>query len=104
MLDGLETMTGKTIQIYLPDGNPRGIRIAEVTSRTVQAIQFPRAMLAEAGRREELNNVCLYVLVGEIESKRRIYIGETEGLIDRLSRHNRDKDFWTESVVFISKT
>jgi hypothetical protein len=24
---------GKTIQIYLPDGNPRGIKIADITSR-----------------------------------------------------------------------
>jgi hypothetical protein len=27
---------GKTIQIYLPDGNPRGVKIAEFTSRTMQ--------------------------------------------------------------------
>ncbi len=26
--------TGKTIQIYLPDGNPRGLKIADITSRT----------------------------------------------------------------------
>ena len=36
---------GKTIQIYLPDGNPRSIKIAEITSRTVQAILIPRANL-----------------------------------------------------------
>jgi hypothetical protein len=28
----------KTIQIFLPDGDPRGIRIAEITTRIVQAI------------------------------------------------------------------
>lgn len=27
--------TGKTIQIFQPGSNPRGIRIAEFTSRTV---------------------------------------------------------------------
>ena len=29
---------GKTIQIFLADGNPRGVKIAEFTSRTIQAV------------------------------------------------------------------
>lgn len=29
---------GKNIQIFIPDGNPRGIKIAEITSRNVQSI------------------------------------------------------------------
>ncbi len=44
----------KTIQIFLPDGNARSIRIAEITSRTVQAIQIPRSKVAEAGKRDEI--------------------------------------------------
>jgi hypothetical protein len=31
-------MSGKTIQIFLPDGNPRSVKIAEITSRTVQVL------------------------------------------------------------------
>ena len=31
---------GKTIQIYLPDGNPRGLKIAEITSRTIQEFYY----------------------------------------------------------------
>ncbi|MEO1878335.1 MAG: hypothetical protein ABGX40_00025 [Methylococcales bacterium] len=38
---------GKTIQIYLPDGNPRSLKIAEITSRTVSAILVPRFKLDE---------------------------------------------------------
>ena len=33
----MTTATAKTIQIYLPTGEPRGIRIAEITTRIVQA-------------------------------------------------------------------
>ena len=33
------TPTPKTIQIYLPGGDPRGIRVAEVTTRIVQVTQ-----------------------------------------------------------------
>ena len=33
--------TPKTIQIFLPGGDPRGIRIAEITTRIVQVIEAP---------------------------------------------------------------
>ena len=48
---------GKTIQIFLPDGNPRSIRIAEITSRIVQAVLIPRSKLEDATQRDELSNV-----------------------------------------------
>ena len=56
--------SGKTIQIYIPDGSPRGIRIAEITSRTVQAILIPRSNLEDAFARDELNSVGVYFLIG----------------------------------------
>jgi len=37
--------TPKTIQIFLPGGDPRGVRIAEITTRTVQVIEVPRSLL-----------------------------------------------------------
>lgn len=33
------TLAPKNVQIYLPDGDPRGIRVAEVTTRIVQVTQ-----------------------------------------------------------------
>jgi len=36
---------GKTLQTYLPEGTPSGIRIAELTTRIVQAIAIPRTKL-----------------------------------------------------------
>jgi hypothetical protein len=56
---------GKTIQIFLPDGNPRGVKIAEFTSRTIQAVLVPRAQLEFASSWEELSNVGLYFLFGD---------------------------------------
>lgn len=58
---------GKTIQIFLPDGNPRSLKIAEITSRTVQAILIPRSILDEAAKRPELDNVGIYLLFGIIK-------------------------------------
>ena len=35
----------QTIQIFLPLGDPRGIRVAEITTRIVQLIEVPRPQL-----------------------------------------------------------
>jgi len=97
---------GKTIQIYLPDGNPRGIRIAEITSRTIQAALIPRSTLEQAAKRDELKNVGVYFLVGaaEAEGRSQLYVGEAEDCLTRLQQHNRTKDFWTHALVVCSKT
>ncbi len=95
---------GKTIQIYLPDGNPRGLKIADITSRTVLAILIPRPKLVDAAKRNELNNVGVYLLFGNEEAKPKVYIGEAENCLSRIKQHNKSKDFWTHAVAFISKT
>jgi predicted GIY-YIG superfamily endonuclease len=95
---------GKTIQIYLPDGNPRGLKIAEITSRTVQAILIPRSVLDEASKRPELDNVGVYLLFGSSDTQPLVYIGEAENCLSRLKQHNKSKDFWTHAVAFVSKT
>jgi hypothetical protein len=95
---------GKTIQIFLPEGNPRGVKIAEITSRTVQAILFPRSLLSEVSKRPELDNVGIYILIGLSDSEQKVYIGEAENCLNRLKQHNQSKEFWTHAIVFISKT
>ena len=96
----------KTIQIFLPDGNARSIRIAEVTSRTVQAIQIPRSKLAEAGQREEVRNVGVYFLFGDADEGglETVYIGEAEDCFERLKQHKQSKSFWRSAIVVVSKT
>lgn len=98
--------SGTTIQIFLPDGNPRSLKIAEITSRTVQAILIPRAKLDYAETRKEVNNVCVYFLVGNVdeESIPLLYVGEAEDCISRLKQHNRQKDFWSVAIAIVSKT
>ena len=96
--------TGKTIQIFLPYGNPRGVKIADITSRTVLSVLVPRAELGNISKRDELNNVGVYLLFGQTDSKPLVYIGEAENCLNRLKQHNKSKDFWTHAVVFVSKT
>lgn len=96
----------KTIQIFLPDGDPRGVRIAEITTRIVQAVQVPRLRLEAAAGRPELKHVGVYFLFGESDemAKPRVYIGQTEDLPGRLRSHHREKEFWTTGVVVVSRT
>jgi hypothetical protein len=97
--------TPKTIQIYLPGGDPRGIRIAEITTRIVQVIEVPRSLLGEFAQMPQSNQVALYFLFGESdENEPRVYIGQTGDLQGRLTTHNREKDFWERALVVISRT
>ena len=97
---------GKTIQIFLPDGNPRGVKFAEFTSRTVKAILVPRAQLDFACGRPELKAVGLYFLVGETEDGDlpTLYLGEAEDCVDRIKQQNKSKDWWNAAIVCVSKT
>jgi hypothetical protein len=45
-------MRGKTIQVFLTDGFPHGIKLAEITSNIELAIFIPRNQINEAGKRE----------------------------------------------------
>jgi hypothetical protein len=96
----------KTIQIFLPGGDPRGIRVAEITTRIVQVIEVPRSLLSEFLQMPESSQVAVYFLAGEAEdgSEPKVYVGQTGDLRGRLTSHNRDKDFWERALVLISRT
>lgn len=96
----------KTIQIFLPDGNARGIRIADITSETVHAIQIPRSQIKDAKQRKEVHQVGTYFLFGEQNETgdTPAYIGEAENCFERISQHDSKKPFWTTAVIVTSKT
>lgn len=74
---------------------------------TGQALVAPRTDLERLGKREELQNTGVYVLVGgpsEDQSfETTIYVGEADDVWARLKNHDSKKDFWEWVVVFVSK-
>ena len=102
------TMVPKTIQIFLPSGDPRGIRIAEVTTRIVQLIEVPRSRLKEFFAMPESRQVGIYFLFGNSDGDDgpKVYIGQTGNLKQRLTNHNKseDKDFWDRVIIVLSRT
>ena len=98
--------TPKTIQIFLPGGDPRGIRVAEITTRIVQVIEVPRSLLQDFLKMPESSQVAVYFLFGESEdgAEQKVYIGQTGDLRARLTWHNKEKEFWERVLVLISRT
>jgi len=96
---------GLTISIYVPDGNPKGIKICDINKSIVKSIFIPRAKIKEVYNRKELSDPGIYILIGEKDNigKLDIYIGEAETLIKRIKQHNRQKDFWNYVVCFVSE-
>ncbi|AFV24991.1 hypothetical protein Mpsy_2790 [Methanolobus psychrophilus R15] len=96
---------GRTISIYLPDANPQGIKICEFFDSIVKAVSIPRAKLDEASSRSELEQPGIYFLIGEKDEvgKPQVYIGESEVLLTRLNKHNKEKDFWNQAICFVSE-
>jgi predicted GIY-YIG superfamily endonuclease len=100
------TYRPQTIQIFLPSGDPRGIRIAEITTRIVQAVDVPRSRLADFLAMAESDRLSLYMLIGERDdgSGNQVYIGQSGDMRKRLLAHNNEKDFWQRAVVITTKT
>lgn len=98
---------GKSIRVYLADSTVSGIRYAELVNWTGQAIACPRNRLAELTTTSwpEASKPGVYLLFEARlgDAKPMAYIGESENVADRLTNHDRQKEFWNEAVLFTSK-
>ena len=95
---------GKTIKLFLIDGEPNGRMTCELSNWTGKAYKIPRIQIKESYDRIDLKKTGVYLLFGKSdEGKHLIYIGEAETIIDRLKQHVSQKEFWNEVILFISK-
>jgi hypothetical protein len=101
----MNELLGFSVKIFVPDGDPEGLRVIEKSNWTGQGIVFPRSLFAEVRHREELNRTGVYVLWGPGGSGQlpRAYMGEGGVLLPRLDSHAKNKDFWTHGIAFTSK-
>jgi len=95
---------GKTIKIFLIDGDPNGRMSCELSNWSGKAYKIPRVKIKDCFDRNDLLNTTVYLLFGkDEEDKDQVYIGEAESILKRLNQHLTQKDFWNETIVFISK-
>ena len=101
-------MAGRTVKIYLKEGTPNSLLIAEIFNWTGKVFVIPRSQLVQIADRPEVKQTGIYVLVGQDldePTKERVYIGESDNVWTRLKQHNdnSDNDFWTRTIITISK-
>ena len=100
----VEMIFGKTIKMFLIDGDPNGRLTCELSNWTGLAYRIPRTEVKKCSDRPNLNSTGVYMLFGRNDDdKEAVYIGEAEEVYTRLQSHLREKDFWNEVIVFISK-
>lgn len=101
---------GKSINLFLMDGEASGRIKCTLANWTGVAYKIPRTELDKCKEREDLKQSGVYFLFGisEETDENVVYIGQAgarkngEGILNRLLEHKRnpDKDYWTEAVVF----
>ena len=97
-------MTSATIKLFLPRGDAKSLRTAEISNWTGKAVAAPRTELDELLSREELTGPGVYILVGNDpqDNAARAYIGEAEKITERLKQH-KAREFWVSAIVFVKQ-
>ena len=94
-----------TIRIFVPDGDPEGVRLIDRMNWTGLGLVFPRIKWPEIKPRPEFDRTGVYILVGyvaEEDDLPTIYIGQSDSVRNRIDSHYQDKDFWDRGMVFVS--
>jgi len=97
-------MSSATIKLFLPLGDPKSLRTAEISNWNGKAVAAPRTELDQLMARLEVEQAGVYILLGTDPEtgKPQAYVGEAEIIRDRLKQH-KARDFWVQVIIFISK-
>ncbi|MFG1480828.1 GIY-YIG nuclease family protein [Xanthobacter sp. V4C-4] len=93
-----------TIRIFVPDGDPEGLRIIDRMNWTGLGIAFPREQWPRVKQRAEFSRPGVYILVGYAgdDDLPMMYIGQGDGVRNRIDAHFVAKDFWHWGIAFVS--
>ena len=84
-------MSGKTIRIFLADGEPTGILLAEIGRWTGNVLVALRSQLDQLSKREEVRRTGVYLLVGpdpDDPSRALFSIDEGDNVLKPLLAHD----------------
>ena len=95
-----------TIRVFVPDGDPEGVKIVERLNWTGIGIAFPRSSWPQLSKRQEFSRAGVYVLTGSAEGTSddlpTVYVGQGEEIGTRIASHSQEKDFWDWGYAFVS--
>jgi hypothetical protein len=95
-----------TIRIFVPDGDPQGVKIIERMNWTGVGLAFPRSVWPQLKQRHEFGKAGVYILVGSAEGTSgdlpTVYVGQGEEIGTRIESHYAAKEFWEWGYAFVS--
>jgi hypothetical protein len=93
---------GRTIQLFLVDGTPTGLRKATIHGWTGLTFVATGATFAALTARPELDRTGIYILSGpdaEAVGGTRAYIGSANSVRERIKQSAAQRDFWETAIA-----
>lgn len=93
---------GRTIQLFLVDGTPNGLRIASIHGWTGSVLVAAQSTFGKLLARPEVDRTGVYILYGpdpDDALSMRAYIGEADSVSERIKQSANDRSFWETAVV-----
>lgn len=93
---------GRTIQLFLVDGTPNGLRKATIHGWTGLIFVATGTTFASLTARPELDRTGIYILSGpdvEAVGGTRAYIGSANSVRERIKQSAQQRDFWETAIA-----
>lgn len=93
---------GRTIQLFLVDGKPTGLRKATIHGWTGVVLVSSQSTFAKLTERDEVDRTGVYVLTGPDPDKlgvTRVYIGSANSVRERIKQSAEKREFWETSIA-----
>lgn len=93
---------GRTIQLFLVDGTPNGLRKATIHGWTGLTFVATGTTFAALTARAELDRTGIYILAGpdaEATGGTRVYIGSANSVKERIKQSAVQREFWETAIA-----
>lgn len=93
---------GRTIQLFLVDGKPTGLRKATIHGWTGVVLVSSQSTFAKLTERDEVDRTGIYILTGpdpEKEGMTRVYIGSANSVRERIKQSAEKREFWETAIA-----
>lgn len=93
---------GRTIQLFLVDGKPTGLRKATIHGWTGLLFVSGASAFGDLTARDEVDRTGVYILSGpdpEKSGATRVYIGSGNSVAERIKQSALKRDFWETAIT-----
>lgn len=98
----VEGTFGRTIQLFLVDGSPTGLRKATIHGWTGVVLVAGEAAFADLTQRQEADRTGVYFLIGpdpDEAGTQRAYVGSANSVRERIRQSADKRTFWNVAVA-----